>query len=321
MIQVLEMVTECSSPALSSFLKTAKNALEFIQIMGPILLIISLVVSIVKLINNPEDKKLVKNIKNSIIATLLLFFMPIFINATMGVLGNNFTISACWNNIVENNEPAEYIEAEKKEKNILKILIDQEKYEPGEERKKESDSGSSGEKIEGTAKKVGDVVWDSSDVTKISNLTSSQLIAVLNAYGGNAKNFIPYASGLITAEHKHNVNVFFLIGVEALESGWITSSISRKCNNLGGVCSSSAHPSNGCGSNSNCSFAHFSSVNEFVDYHADMLHKNYLTPGGSYYHGTSPSAVVTNYCPGCSSWPGNVTSIADGLFNKVSSVL
>ena len=66
------------------------------------------------------------------------------------------------------------------------------------------------------------------------------------------------------------------MGVEALESGWITSAISRNCNNLGGVCSSSSHPSNGCGSNSNCSFAYFKSVNEFVDYHANMLSKNYL---------------------------------------------
>lgn len=319
MIQVLEIISECSSPALSSGLSAAKNVLQLIQIIGPILLIISLIISIIKLVNDPENKKLVKNIKNSIIATLLLFFIPIIINATMGILGNNFTISECWNNIAENNKEAKYIKTDEKGKNILNILTNQDEYEKGEKRKKEETS--SGGSIEGTAKKVGDVVWDSSDVTKISNLTSSQLIAVLNAYGGNAKNFIPYASGLITAEHKYNVNVFFLIGIEAEESGWITSNISRKCNNLGGVCSSSAHPSNGCGSNSNCSFAYFKSVNEFVDYHANMLHTNYLTPGGSYYHGTSPSAVVTNYCPGCTSWPGHVTSIADGLFSKVSSVL
>ena len=315
MLEVLEIINECSSPALSNILSIFKRIINFVQIIGPILLIIGMTFNLVKVMNDPEDKKLKKNILNSLIAAVVIFFIPVFLNAMMSLLGNNFTISACWNSIGDYSGDAEYIKSDEKGKNILNDSGD---YEKGEKKK---ESGENGATIEGTAKKIGDVVWDSNDVTKISNLTSTQLIGVLNAYGGNAKNFIPYASGLITAEHKYSVNVFFLIGVEALESGWITSNISRNCNNLGGVCASSAHPSNGCGSNSNCSFAYFSSVNQFVDYHASMLHKNYLTPGGSYYHGTSPSAVVTNYCPGCSSWPGNVTSIANGLFSKVSSVL
>jgi len=314
MLEVLEIINECSSPALSNILSIFKRIINLVQIIGPILLIIGMTVNLIKLINDPEDKKLKKNIFNSLIAAVLIFFIPVFLNVLMSLLGNNFTISACWNSIGDYSGDAKYIKSDEKGKNILNNPGD---YEKGEKK----EAGENGAAIEGTAKKIGDVVWDSSDVTKISNLTSTQLIGVLNAYGGNAKNFIPYASGLITAEHKYSVNVFFLIGVEALESGWITSNISRNCNNLGGVCASSAHPSNGCGSNSNCSFAYFSSVNQFVDYHASMLHRNYLTPGGSYYHGTSPSAVVTNYCPGCSSWPGNVTSIANGLFSKVSSVL
>lgn len=312
MIEVLEIINECSSPALSAILSTSKQIIKLIQIMGPILLIIALIINFIKLINNPEEKRLRKNLINSVIAAVFLFFIPMLIDVTMKMLDDTFTISACWNSIGDYNGDAKYIKTDEKGKNIL---TDPSEYEKGTKKEESSDS------IEGTAKKIGDVVWDSNDVTKISNLTSTQLIGILNAQGGNAKNFIPYASGIITAEHKHNVNAFFLIGVEALESGWITSQISQRCNNLGGVCASSAHPSNGCGRNSNCSFAYFNSVNDFVDYHANMLSKNYLTPGGSYYHGKSPSAVVTNYCPGCSSWPGNVTSIANSLFSKVSSVL
>lgn len=312
MIEVLEIINECSSPALSTILTASKRVITIIQIIGPLLLLIALTINFIKLINNPEDKKLKKNLINSLIAAILLFFIPVLINVTMKMLDNTFTISTCWNSIGNYSGEAKYIKTDEKGKNIL---VNPEDYEKG--KKKPSTEGS----IEGTAKKIGDVVWDSSDVTKISNLTSTQLIGILNAQGGNAKNFIPYASGIITAEHKYNVNAFFLIGVEALESGWITSKISQRCNNLGGVCASSAHPSNGCGSNSNCSFAYFNSVNDFIDYHANMLNKNYLTPGGAYYHGKSPSAVVTNYCPGCSSWPSNVTSIANGLFAKASRVL
>lgn len=319
MFEILEVINDCSSPALSTILTLTKKVIELIQLMGPIILIVVTVVNFIKLMSNPDDKKQLKKVFNSFIAALLLFFIPIIINAVMLLLDDTFTITACWNNIGDYSGTAKYIPKEdEKKKNFL---INPDEYEKGEKRQESSNGSSNSESIEGNAQQIGDVVWDSSDVTKISNLTSTQLVGVLNAYGGNAKNFIPYASGLITAEHKHNVNVFFLLGIEALESGWITSSISRNCNNLGGVCASSAHPSNGCGSNSNCSFAYFSSPNEFIDYHASMLSKNYLTPGGIYYNGKTPSGVVVRYCPGCSSWPGNVTKIANGLFSKVSSVL
>jgi beta-N-acetylglucosaminidase len=288
-----------------------------IQVIGQIVLIVATTLNLIKLMTNPEEKKLLKKAINSALAAVILFAVPTLINATMGMLDESFSVSACWNNIGDYNGTNSYISTSDVDKKS--VVNNQSDYAKGEEKNTTSSTDST--VIEGTAQSIGDVVWDSSDVTKISNLTSAQLIGVLNAYGGNAKNFVPYASGLITAEHKYSVNVFFLIGVEALESGWITSSISRNCNNLGGVCSTSSHPSNGCGSNSNCSFAYFNSVNSFIDYHASMLHTNYLTPGGSYYHGTTPSAVVTDYCPGCSEWPGNVTSIANGLFSKVSSVV
>ncbi len=313
------LAINCSSPALGAFLGIVKRIIGLIQMAAPILLIIALSIHITNLVRNPEEKKTISKIKNSVIATFILFFIPTFINVVMNLLGENYAISSCWDSIHFSGSNGNYVEVDDRDRQ--RFFIDPGEYEKGKKKVNNKSGGGSGESIEGTAKQIGDVVWDSSDVTKISNLTSTQLIGILNAYGGNAKNFIPYAQGLITAEHKYNVNVFFLIGVEALESGWITSNISRNCNNLGGVCASSNHPSNGCGSNSNCSFAYFNSASEFIDYHASMLHNNYLTPGGAYYHGTSPSAVVTNYCPGCTEWPGSVTSIANSLFSKVSSVI
>lgn len=320
MMQLLVM-EGCSSAGLSALLSALKNMLNVIHILVPIILMNGLTMHLVNLMRNPEEKKLLKRVKNSATAAAIIFFIPAILNALMSILGESMSFSACWNSISKRSYSTTYI-SKKEQGKISKITVDPGDYEKGVP-KPTNDGGDSytGETIDGTAKQIGDVVWDPNDVTRISNLTSAQLIGILNAHGGNAKNFIPYASGLITAEQKYSVNVFFLIGVEALESGWVTSSISRNCNNLGGVCQSKNHPSNGCGSNSNCAFAYFSSVNQFIDYHAKMLHENYLTPGGSYYHGTSPSAVVTNYCPGCSSWPGSVTSIANSLFNEVSGVL
>ena len=317
MMYILDIINTCSSPALATSLKIFKSILGIIQIIVPILLIVAITIHLVNLMSNPDDKKLINKIKNSAIAAVLIFLIPTLLNVVMGLLEDSYTLSACWNSITEYSGPARYISLNDGKKSIY---ANSDEYENGTPKPKSS-SSSSNEVIEGTAKQIGDVVWDSSDVTKKSNLTSTQLIGILNAYGGNAKNFIPYAPNLITAENKYSVNVFFLLGVEANESGWVTSAISRNCNNLGGVCESSAHPSNGCGSNYNCKFAHFDSAGDFIDYHASMLHKNYLTPGGPYYHGTSPSAVVTNYCPGCSDWPKTVISIANGLFSKTSSVI
>lgn len=320
MVEVVEV--NCSSNSISMIIYAIKGMLGIIQIAGPILLIISAIIGFAKLVANPEAKNGITKIVNSFLSAIILFFIPLIVDIVMEILGSNNTLSSCWMNAEKPNFSSSYISNQEKEKKP--IISSASDYEPGVSTDNGTEGSSvysPGESIEGSAKQIGDVIWDSTDVTKISNLTSSQLVGILNAHGGNAKNFVPHAAGLITAEQKYHVNVFFLLGVEALESGWVTSNISRNCNNLGGVCESSAHPSNGCGSNSNCRFAYFPSVSQFVDYHAKMLQVNYLTPGGDFYHGKTPSAVVTDYCPGCSSWPGSVIQIANELFREVPKVL
>lgn len=323
MIEVLTMISECSSPVLSLFLKVVKGILDLMQIIVPILLMCSIAYSLIKLMQNPEDKKLPGRIKNSVLAAVIVFMIPVLINVLMNILGENFTVSLCWNNIGDYNGDVKYIKVNNKKG--INILGNPDDYEKGIPKQYDDyldgEEPDLGENIDGTAKQIGDVVWDPTDLNRISNLTSNQLVSLLNTHGGKARNFIPYASRLITTEQKYHVNVFFLIGVQALESGWITSSISRNCNNLGGVCASKSHPSNGCGKNSNCSFAYFRSVNEFIDHHGSMLHNNYLTPGAKYYEGATPQGVVVHYCPGCTHWPGTVIKIGNSLFNDVSKIL
>ena len=311
------MQNECASPALIPILSAVKKILSILGIVAPILLIIMAAIHLIKLLKNPDDKKGLPKVRNAFIAAAVVFLIPVVVNAFMYMLDDTFTLSDCWNKVGDYKPGSTYVDPYGGQRTSV---IDPGAYESGT-KKPSSSTGYTGETIEGTAMQVGDVVWDPNDVTRISNLTSTQLIGILNAHGGKATNFIPYASALITAEQKYQVNVFFLIGIEALESGWITSNISRNCNNLGGVRESAAHPSNGCGRNSGGGFAYFNSVNEFIDYHGSMLHNNYLTPGGAYYHGPTPSGVVVSYCPGCSDWPRSVTSIANSLFQHVPEVL
>lgn len=321
MLILESLITGCETPALSRILLVTKNILNLVQIIGPILLGISLTITLTKLVTNPEEKKYFKQLKNSIFAILFLFAVPVLVNATMAMFDTTFSVSRCWNSVSDYSGEATFQQVYEKKRN--KISISDDSFEKGEERKENNDGSSSNqETIEGTAQSYKDVVWDSGNISRKSNLTSQQLIKVLNSYGGRAKNFVPYAQNYITAENKYNVNVFFLIGLNALESGWGTSGIAKSCNNLGGVCQSSAHPSNGCGRNSNCSFAHFNSVGDFIDYNANMLNKNYLTPGGTYFEGKNLSSVYTrHYCPGCNSAAGEINKIATGLFNQVSKVM
>ena len=314
------VITGCSSPALGRLLQILKNILLLIQIIGPILLIIAMTTTFTKLMANPEEKKLKSNLKNQLLAILFLFITPIIVNAIMLMMDESYSLSSCWNSISNSNETATYYNPTDRERSPL--IPQRGDYEKGEERVPASSNSGTSYSIDGTAQTYKDVVWDSSNLTRISNLTSAQLIKILNAYGGKAKNLIPYASNYITAENKYKVNVFFLVGLNALESGWGTSAIARNCNNLGGVCASQSHPSYGCGSNSNCSFAKFNSVGDFIDYNASMLNNNYLNPGGSYYEGTSLSQVYTkHYCPGCNTAAGTINTIATGLFNKTKEVM
>ncbi len=322
MIELLSVYSGCSSAALGATLAILKRIMNLIQIIVPILLMISLTLNLIKLVSNPDDKKALPKIKNAALAAVIVFMIPVFVNVVMNMLGENFSVSACWSSVNNPTGTPTYIDPYGTKKS--KFLSDPSEYEKGKKRETTNGTGNSsytGEYIEGTAQQVGDVVWDSTNVTRISNLTSTQLIGILNAHGGKAKNFIPYAQALITAEQKYSVNVFFLIGIEALESGWITSNISRNCNNLGGVRETASHPSNGCGSNSGGGFGYFNSVPEFIDYHASMLHRSYLTPGGKYYEGTSPYDVVKHYCPGSSTWPVSVIKIGNSLFSHVRSVI
>lgn len=196
-----------------------------------------------------------------------------------------------------------------------------------ERRRKQQQQGnndpiSGSNQIEGTARKIGDVVWNPSDVTQISNITSTQLAQIMNIKGGGNKAFIPYAVDFVTAENKYHINAFFLVALNGFESGWFNGKIARGCNNIGSVCEHSGHPSNGCGCNHVCCFAYFNSVGDSIDYTTSMLKRNYLTPSGRFYEGLSVERVYAiHYCPGCNSGANTITSIANSYFDHVKDVL
>lgn len=95
---ILDMVSTCGNPALSNLFSIAQKMTTIIQILAPILAIVALGINLTKSVMNPDDKKNFSMYKNWIIALVMVFAIPILVNATMGILGEDYDISACWNN-------------------------------------------------------------------------------------------------------------------------------------------------------------------------------------------------------------------------------
>lgn len=144
--------------------------------------------------------------------------------------------------------------------------------------------------------------FDPKNVNSISNITVDDAKRMLS---GTA--LYPEAEAFVKAERIHHVNAVFLMGIAAHESAWGTSRRAREDNNLTGygVYSDSAKGINK------------PSKEEGLLATAETLHERYLTPGGSYYEGTSVADVNKHYCVG-NEWAGAVVGYAYQLMNKLN---
>lgn len=97
-MNILDVMSTCNDVALANILSVVKNILLIIQIVAPILLIITGVIEFTRLSINPEDKKGFRKILNKIIAAFIIFLIPVLINAVMGLVGESTKFSSCWNN-------------------------------------------------------------------------------------------------------------------------------------------------------------------------------------------------------------------------------
>lgn len=123
--------TICNDPGLLNILKIVKRILDFIQLVGPLLSIIGLVVLFVNMINNPDEKKNFNKIRNLFIALVLTFFIPIIVDVAIRLVDEESTLSACWSNVVDNIEDADYI-LPYDDDDLKSPIIDSSLYDPGE---------------------------------------------------------------------------------------------------------------------------------------------------------------------------------------------
>lgn len=93
-----DIIEACGNIGIANILSITKTILNLIQIVGPILSIVSLAICFTKLITNPDEKKYKAGLKNSLIALVLLFMIPFLVNLTMSLADSSFDLAKCWNN-------------------------------------------------------------------------------------------------------------------------------------------------------------------------------------------------------------------------------
>ena len=98
MIMILDVINTCRDYGLVNIFMIIKKFFNILQILVPIIALVFLAANVVKSVINPEDKKNFSRYKNCVIALIMVFALPTIVNAVMGILGENYSISSCWNN-------------------------------------------------------------------------------------------------------------------------------------------------------------------------------------------------------------------------------
>ncbi len=133
MIEMLVTSEACSSAALSQILSATQRIVRLIQIIAPIVLLVAASIHLIKLVENPDDKKRLPKLRNSFIAAAVIFFIPMFVNVTMNMLGDSTDFSSCWNVNASNNSNPTYIDPYDSKR--TKIIVDPKDYEKGNPKK------------------------------------------------------------------------------------------------------------------------------------------------------------------------------------------
>src|SRR5574344_1411347 len=104
LIQVLEITCStdvsscCSDYGIATYLYIIKKALNMIQMIVPIILIVMGTIQLVKMMIDPEDKggKGKKNFLNKFVAAGIIFLMPFAVNVLLGIIPDSFDLAGCW---------------------------------------------------------------------------------------------------------------------------------------------------------------------------------------------------------------------------------
>ena len=186
----------CNDPALVSVLAVIKRVLSVLQIIGPILAIISLSYHIFMMVKNPEDKKGIPKIRNSALALIILFLLPVVVNAVFALLDDSTIISDCWNHaeLKISSKGGKYVSPyDSDDDKRSQVIVNPEDYQNGD--KSDSSNGgrsnTSSGSYSGAGERQGSGNSKASRVVFIGDSRTVQMYAYLNNNWSGAN----YSSG------------------------------------------------------------------------------------------------------------------------------
>ncbi len=151
----------CNSEGIIIFLILFNRIMAIIQIVAPILVLLMLSILFFRMVYNPEDKKLKKNVKNMFFALIVVFFIPLLVKTTIYITTSN---SSCLEEeeilLINDNysifKGNTYIKIDDG-RETRSIISDPRDYEKGDEKKEEKNGVSPAN--DGTAISNGNAVY------------------------------------------------------------------------------------------------------------------------------------------------------------------
>ena len=161
------------------------------------------------------------------------------------------------------------------------------------------------EKLEEAIEEIEEtkVVYNTTDIAHKSGYTAEQFDAIINKVftdmNKKTTSLTTIGDSLYKVEQENDVNGLYLLGIASFESGWGTSSLASKSNNLYGLI--------GC---------KFNSVDKCTEYMGSLLRNAYIDKGLN-----TLAKIQTKYCPnGGSKWINDVTWCANKYINAANEL-
>ena len=124
------------------------------------------------------------------------------------------------------------------------------------------------------------ITYNFTDIDQKSGFSAEEFNAIIDQAFSNMSRsdttLNDIGAGLYTAEQEYNVNGLYLLGIASLESGWGTSGLATKSNNIYGLVGKK-----------------FNSVDDCSEYMGKLLRENYIDKGYD-----TLAKIQTKYCPG-----------------------
>lgn len=94
---ILATADACGDIALANILSLTQTAFDIICIAVPIILIISLALTLFKVVTDPDQKHFIRKLISQIAAAIIVFLLPTIVNIIMAwVPDGGMNIGSCW---------------------------------------------------------------------------------------------------------------------------------------------------------------------------------------------------------------------------------